>query len=116
MKVYFFGCWDGVGHYLFESRYNRPSFESIPWGTDIDGGLAPAGVKQRQGVAELHHKDGWTALSWWDRSIDHRSNSNAAILAEGTHNYDEMIQLGKDHFPEIMGRFEYPLIEVQRPD
>lgn len=116
MKTLYFGCWgNSTGHYLFESEYQKPPMNTVPWDS-IDGGLAPAGVKQREGVAELHHKNGWTALAFWDRSVDKRPNSNSALFAEGTHSFDEMIQIAKDNFPQIMNRFNFPIIEIQRPD
>src|ERR1700693_4562864 len=78
MKVYFFGCMRGPGHYLHSNPSPRGLTErralcaierSNPWGYKIDGKLCPAGA-QVQGRALVHHKDGWTALSFWDRSVD----------------------------------------------
>lgn len=64
---------------------------------------------QHEGLAALHHKDGWTALAWWDRSVDKRHNSNSVLIAEGTFTADEMLDMGRRHFPTVMGRFTYDI-------
>ena len=35
--------------------------------------------------------DGWTALAFWDRSLDHRRNSNSAFFWKGDHNFYQML-------------------------
>lgn len=115
-EVYFWGCWnDSKGHYLWRPTPTR--YESlrhnglVPW-KEVDGTLTPQHVDQRhqvEGETVLHHCDGWTALAWWDRSVDNRGGSNAAIFARGTHDFDAMIALGKLHFPGVMVRFRYEL-------
>lgn len=114
--VYFFGCWNGrAGHYLFDPhgasyRHN----ELIPW-ANIDGSLCHGADekgdadihRQVEGEAKLHHFDGWTALAWWDRSVDVRYGSNAALFAKGTHTFDDMIHIMRNWFPSIMARFKY---------
>ena len=114
--VYFFGCWNGrAGHYLFDPRgasYRHNGL--IPW-TNIDGSLCygadekgDADIhRQVEGEAKLHHLDDWTALAWWDRSVDARYGSNAALFAKGTHTFDDMIHIMRNWFPSIMARFKY---------
>lgn len=119
-EVYFFGCWnDSIGHYLHDPR-GRTRWDVLeiaqPWGYDIDSKLAPPGpgsTRDRrieiEGHAAIHHKDGWTCLSWWDRSVDTRGACNAALLVRGTHNEAEMLVLGRQYFPKIMARFTYTI-------
>ena len=38
----------------------------------------------RQGEAIIHHKNGWTALSLWDSTIDTRPGCSSTYLAKGT--------------------------------
>lgn len=107
MKVLYFGCWDNnTGHCLFQSKYNKPSMASIPW-KNIDGGLCPG--SRKEGIAKIHHCEGWTALAFWDYSIDQRAGSNSVFLAEGTHNFDKMINLTKERFPNIIERFHFKI-------
>jgi hypothetical protein len=128
-EVYFFGCWNDLkGHHLWQPRPAR--YESvrhrglIPW-TEIDGALTPGNrggsslyamrdnhvesSEQVEGLAALHHHDGWTALAWWDRSVDMRHGSNAALFARGEHDVAAMLKLGRQHFPTVMARFRYTI-------
>ena len=109
MNIYYFGCIGQHGHYMFKpgSRMTDWMFlDKNPWGHSIDGRLCPD-EKQIEGQARIHQKDGWTALSFWDRSIDRRPGSNSNFLAEGDHTFDEMMLLANEHFPEVMERFVF---------
>lgn len=125
--VYFFGCWDDMGHYLHapgkKSAYKL--LDTNPWGYKLDMGLCPQMLnanrnqssldrREVEGEAALHHKDSWTYLAWWDRSIDTRGACNAGLLTAGTYTFAEMIMFGKALFPKIMSRFKYEikLVEV----
>ena len=126
VEIYFFGCWNGsVGHYLHEpsGRTRWDVLESgQPWGYSIDSNLTPPGPGSTsdrrveiEGHAALHHKDGWTGLAWWDRSVDTRGACNAGLYARGTFTIEEMIALGREHFPHVMARFTYTITtEVPR--
>jgi hypothetical protein len=115
VKVFYFGCWDAIGHFLWTPyRHSVPMVET-PWGNAVDGGLCPgkrdrrgevAHEDQREGHAALHHRDGWTALAFWDRSVDTRPNSNSAFLAEGTRTLPEMMALAWSSFPAVMARLK----------
>ena len=124
--IYYFGCWDGTGHHLWTSdgRF-APHTLRLPW-TGLDGTLCgdPAladmrgrssreplywpgdDAHQPQGVARLHHRDGWTALAWWDRSEDRRYGSNSAFVAEGTLTAAEIVERGAGAFPSVWRRIE----------
>lgn len=121
--VYFFGCWGAVGHHLWVPRHAFASLteeERIPWALHtLDSGLCHGkrdkygntvdSSEEREGRAALHHKDGWTALSWWDRSVDNRYGCNASVIAKGTFTVKEMLALGREHFPSVFQRFAYEI-------
>lgn len=117
-EVYFFGCWnDSFGHYLWRINKQLNRYESIrhehvlPW-PKIDGTLTPPTLfteQEHEGNAALHHHDGWTALAWWDRSVDKRHNSNAALFTSGTYDAATMLELGRKHFPSCMARMTYEI-------
>lgn len=69
-KFYYFGCDGQAGHYMFapSMRTDFHFARKNPWGIDIDGGLLK-GTKEKFIVA---HKDGWTALAFWDNTVDTR--------------------------------------------
>ena len=119
--IFFFGCAKGdqSGHRMKASRYSTNDYMvanrfmySNPWRHSIDGSLAPAGREQKQGQALLHRKNGWTAISFWDRTGDSRMGSNSAFLAKGDYTFAEMINLASAAFPEIMASFKFPIVEL----
>lgn len=118
MRAYFHGCTgDGSGHGFHGTHErwtgNRTPREVVPF-KSLDGGLAPKLASQTQGVAQLHHKDGWTALAFWDRSGDSRGNSNSVFIFEGTWTFDQVLVLAKEHFPESFARFDFEIRPIMR--
>ena len=107
----FFGCWHDVGHYLHDAsgstvRHRTPWSGSGRWaehGGGLDGTLAP-GDSQARGRAKLHVKDGWTALAFWDRSVDTRPNSNGVFLVDEELNFREAVVAFAVYFPRIAER------------
>lgn len=87
----YYGPWDRPGHYMYyETGDSVLSNERkrVAWqDREIDGVLQPgccwnrshSGSRRPQveGEALLHHKNGWTALSFWDRTIDERPGCNS---------------------------------------
>jgi len=119
----FFGCWGQLGHYLW-LPIGKTAVLSLPW-QNIDGALTPGkrpwlryndhtvpSEEQIEGLAQLHHRSEWTALAWWDRSVDKRHGSNAVIFAKGTFTFDQMLVIGREHFPSVFARFTYEIREA----
>lgn len=109
-RVLYFGCWSRAqrGHYLHEvdGRTGRP-LGIVPFvDAELDGGFCPEG-QQSEGVARLHHLRGWTVLAFWDRSADSRGNSHSTFLADGQHEFEEMVALAKEAFPAVWARFGF---------
>lgn len=124
-KVLYFGRWGAPGHFLFEET-GHTSRHPLPEALrSLDGNFAgdPAKVKywldgiygkktvphwdekdQEQGLARLWTIEGWTLISFWDRSADQRGGSNSTFLAEGMHSFEEMVALAARHFPTIWKR------------
>ena len=118
--AYFFGCVDRPGHFMRDANLqmaerNCPS----PWRPgDIDCKMQPgcdASTRaygtpdfQPEGLSLLHHHtDGWTALSFWDRSIDKRGGCNATFIFRGVFDFEEMRTLASKHFPTVWQRFKF---------
>lgn len=121
MNIYYFGCVDRAGHYLFTPRgeVDYARIRSTPWPGGVDGVLCPAAHpwrdNQPEGVAKLHHKDGWTALAFWDRSVDRRPNSNSVFLVDATLTFEQMVVEATANFPKVFARFGFPIVNVS-PD
>jgi hypothetical protein len=110
----YFGCGDRAGHYLFpEGRqgtggYGRPLLEYL---THLDGKLAPQldrtcyrAVFSRLGAV------GYTALSWWDKTVDQRGGSNSTIFAPTiVMTPVDLLAEGQKRFPWVFARLPEPL-------
>jgi hypothetical protein len=112
-EVYYFGCWGNeAGHYLHGSngRLRWRDEESLtPWGMKCDGVLCPYGTNGPQGVVAHHHKDGWTAIAFWDRSIDSRPGSNSVFFIHAEVTAEEAWRLAQEKFPQVCGRFKFEI-------
>ena len=124
--LYFFGCRNNhAGHYLTLSPMMRDTplryFElaavlgrhpdtEFCYGVDkLVRGEWRRTKPEIPGAAALHHVNGWTVLSWWDRSVDSRPGGNASLIAEGTFTEEEILQLGREHFGPFLERMAYKI-------
>ena len=132
MKVFYFGCWGGLGHYVWtpSGMHPRPAMAG-PWSEgDLDAeplpvafaryngahladparGFMPIGTHEKQplGVWRVttgRNADGpWTALGCWDRSEDRRLGSKAVFVAEGDQDAEAMKRIAAEHFPQAWAR------------
>lgn len=123
MKTLYFGCIGQSGHYMFNEHGHHiyGAEGTTPWGATPDGTLcygrkdAYNNGPQEQGLAVLHHKDGWTALSFWDRSVDKRGGCNSNFFAEGTYGPADMINICKEMWPQVWSRFTFEVRVIERP-
>ena len=110
----FFGCYKHPGHYLF--RRHMVSVSTLPERslTGFDGLLAPMQYsdaytnKADRYVATITRLPGWgyTALSFWDNTVDTRGGSNCIFFAPSlTITFDEMLKGIEVNFPEVWVRF-----------
>ena len=115
MRIYYYGCKEESGHFLWQpNRITTVPFHQeglIPW-INIDMGLCPQ-TTRKQGVAKIHHKEGWTAIAFWDNSIDTRPGANSVFLYEDLLEYDQMIEAFEEHFPNIYNRFKFQITEFE---
>lgn len=125
--IYYFGCGNRPGHYmhapgmrtggsLAERRAIGRLVYTNPWGTSIDGGLCLRGIGEREGIADLHQKDDWTAVAFWDRSVDHRPGSNSVFLVHGLHDFDQVMEMARQAFPTVFARFGFEVRAVRKGD
>lgn len=132
--ILFFGCWKGAGHYLRDRHGNEPRWSKpgegvtrrweaqIPWGANIDGSLAPrtgSGGEAPNGVAGFHQNVAWvgcpgeivwSAISWWDNSVDARGGSSCTFLADRRCSPAELLAEAREAFPQIFSRFKYEIV------
>ncbi len=131
--ILFFGCWKEAGHYMRDPGGDMPRIQVggmvtdrwsnvVPWGTRVDGCLAPRlpnGAERPNGVASFHvsievlpggEENVWTAISWWDNSIDTRGNSSCTFLADHNGSASSLLAEARAAFPQIFERFKYEVV------
>jgi hypothetical protein len=108
--IYYWGCWEQAGHHLWSRHPGQPPHAALPrwlaqpWRTRLDAGLLAAiepGPPVQLVYAQL---DGWTAIAWWDRTVDDRPGSNSAFLAPELLSEDEILARAQVDWPEIFVR------------
>ena len=135
-KVYYFGVANGdCGHFCYEKPWTQIGYSTrntfSPWKYyDLDGKLAPVLNPEKanpetnkyyyldrkeapQGQVKVHHKDGWTALSFWDRTQDPRGASNSSFLIDKIVDFKEGIELAQASWPQLFKRFEKAGLELK---
>ena len=133
-EMFYFGPWDRAGHYLVGvgGSYVRNEDRVTPWTPgQLDGGLQPhfkecerkrpgaspdrycSCSSGKQGLALLHHKDGWTALAFWDRSVDTRGACCSVYIAKGINTFDEMVAIAKTHFKYRWDKQKFEVTEFR---
>lgn len=131
--MFYFGPWDTAGHYFHTENggsFREDLDNSFPFGHEgskifVDGCLQPGcpskddRFKRRtrpeiEGEALLHHIQGWTALCFWDRSVDKRGACNSNYFAEGTFTFEQMVEMAKTRFAYRWNKmaFEVRLVDA----
>lgn len=116
MTCLYFGVWEAgeAGHYLYRpggSFAGRDAERSLPFAPHIlDSNLLPQEGEQREGVVHRCVINGWTVLTFWDRSGDSRGCSNSAFIIEGEHATVAGLDIARERFPTIVTRFKFPLV------
>lgn len=125
--AFFFGCARGVwgerhaGHHLYEPGGRKVHWDDPlanghgigPFGK-VDAALAPRPrgrySEAPQGHAELHHRDGWTALAFWDRTGDSHPNSNSTFIFDAELDFAGALAAARSAFPELFDRFDFEVV------
>lgn len=100
LEFYYFGCKEGVGHYLHNQAGQRVH-KGFPFG-NIDYIFCP--VTNDENVSVLTQSQGWSILAMRDYSIDKRPGSNAAFIAKGELTTVQMFHFATEFFPQIVDR------------
>lgn len=121
----YFGCWEGPGHFLWNSGGRHiwtEKLKDFPWGDGLmDGGLLHNGKIPDVPDGRVHWTAGgaksfWYAFYWWDRSVDGRGacNSGFYVRGFGWPETKAAFDYACEQFPHIIKRQKYPLV-LQRP-
>lgn len=115
-KVYYFGVYPGnegrgIGHALYGPRGTHVNQYDLPPALSLgrlDGGYAPGPFEvrppQKEGVARTTVVNGYTVLSFWDRTGDARPNSHSTFVVQGRHHMRAALTEAIKAFPEVFER------------
>lgn len=117
-RAYYFGVWDRLGHYLYESsgRKHYDDIIGMPWSPGLmDTGLLKNGKHKDVVDGRVFWtcaKGSWLAFIWWDRSGDRRPNSNSSFYVQGFEHTErsEALEFACSQFLEIIKRQSHPLV------
>lgn len=102
MNVFYFGCWNEPGHYLWKPNGTRVRKVGPFDVAHLDGFFTPAS-ESNLAPTITYIKD-WTVMAMWDRSVDTRPGSNAAFIVEGIILPAATWVVAFGHFPYITAR------------
>lgn len=100
----YFGTWRGAGHYFRDANGNRDRDDVAAQPFSYPDGTHQPDNGQVQGPAALRHEKGWTILAWWDRTEDTRGNCCSALVFEGEHSFETMVQVLEERFNRVFVR------------
>lgn len=142
LRVFYYGCWQEPGHYLWlpgsggqpKKAYDQGATErrllgsyphsservvgEIPWGYGLDSGVVSRAVRDgrvvdlRQGRAVVEHRDGWTALSFWDYSVDSRPGSSSTFVFDQILDGPTALAEARRAFSAVFDRFDFDIVLV----
>lgn len=114
-ETYYFGTYLSSGHYLWNTAFTKlwhsRNESPVPWGWALDGTLAPK--REVEGEALLHYKDGWTALSFANRTDDSRSGSNATFFFNTILTFEQAVEAAKLHWPRVVNKFDFEIVPAK---
>ena len=121
-EAVYFGCLGHPGHFFYlpwGQGTHHDRIIGLPWAEgEIDGALCPGwkgpyvSGRQIEGEAKLHHRDGWTALAFWDRSVDSRPGCNSVFFFHAVFSFEQALAEAKKIFPQIFARFTFVVRET----
>lgn len=128
-EVFYFGCLGEKGHFFHAPRrtrsdaYNLSQAAGAALGrSGLDGALcwnSPRSDCDRydrrdetEGLAFRTCHGGWTAVAFWDRSVDPRGACNSAFLVRGDLTFAQVIRASRHAWPQVWARFTFDVVEV----
>lgn len=126
-ECFYFGCIDGPGHFFHGQGRGCHAFRELEdrlrlLFAGLDGTLcwnSPRSERDRyarrdeaEGRAFVTHRGGWTALAFWDRSVDRRGACNSVFFVRGTLTFAQIVRVARHRWPNIWSRFDFPVVEV----
>lgn len=98
-EILFLGCLR-KGFTMLHSKREYIQFHETPWGDKLDEVLSTPGT---------YKKDGWTAVSFLDPSMDVRPGAWSAFLVAKDWTAEQILAEAELQWPEVCGRSCFPI-------
>ncbi len=123
VECFYFGCINEPGHFFNAQKRTRRDAYTIGEAASaalggLDGSLcwnSPRTERDRyerrseaEGLAFRTCRWGWTAVAFWDRSVDRRGACNSAFIVHGDLTFAQVIRAAR----QVWARFTFPVVEV----
>ena len=111
--IYFGAHSDGAGHGTYSEGMRRLTVRYGSRDLTRFDTMLPIQIDTEPYVATISRLGGWgfTALAFWDNSVDKRPGSNSIIFCPDlTISHDEMLSESQRRFPEVFKRLPKPLV------
>lgn len=109
----YFGCHREAGHYVFSEGMRNLAQRYGSRDLSRFDGMLPPQTDTTPYVATVSRLEGWgfTALAFWDYSVDKRGGCNSVIFAPSlTITADELLAEAQRRFPQVFGRLPQPVV------
>ncbi len=104
----YFGCHGESGHFLFERGMRHAAYELTRQMAHFDGLLAPHPEQytpnELQACFARLDGLGYSAISFWDRTVDDRPGSNSTFFSPGACDPERLFRNSMTAFPEVWKR------------
>mgnify|MGYP001549230296 CR=1 FL=1 len=107
-EILYYGCLRRIGHFL-NSKQTNIQFHETPWGYSLDEDAVVQKPDIADGKLYTAKKDGWTAVGFWDRSVDSRPNSKSIFLVAKDWPTERVMAEAEKQWPEVCGRPRFPV-------
>lgn len=108
-RAFYFGCGpsNAKGHYFkgLHGEKEPDIAELVPWGYGVDRSQ-PSEI---QGLCAVDYRDGWTLLSFADRTVDHRGGSHSSFVFEAELTAADALALAREQFPWVFDRIRFEI-------
>lgn len=127
----YWGAWGRYGGHCFHAAVHHPlnvrPEDSIPaaWRRSPSSlwpkfcgehfpllGSAERALSEPEGVAVVHHLDGWTALAFYSRTFDVRYGCGAVIFLRGDLVFSAAIAKARESFDVLFRLLKHPIIPL----
>ncbi len=107
-EIHYFGCLKRGQTRLYSKR-EQLEYHQTPWDYELDETLVQEGDGLIGPGAHVRHKDGWTAVVFWDNSLDKRPFALSVFLVAKYWAKERVLAEAALQWPEVFGRVGFAL-------